>query len=134
MTRWVAMVQREVGERFAAKPGSDAYGVPSVLAQLVCDVKVLRSVAAQRLPPGPERRLRPARAGAHGPARGRAGAQGRAGRVRAPAQGARRARCEMSGVAKRDDARAALRAIGLDEGIRAERLSPDDFRRLAEAL
>src|SRR6185295_20021476 len=29
VTRWVAMVQREVGERFAAAPGSGAYGVPS---------------------------------------------------------------------------------------------------------
>src|SRR5581483_5931029 len=29
MTRWVAMVQREVGERFAARPGTAAYGVPS---------------------------------------------------------------------------------------------------------
>ena len=30
----VAMVQREVGERLAAQPGSSAYGAPSVLAQL----------------------------------------------------------------------------------------------------
>jgi len=28
---WVAMVQKEVGERFAARPGTPAYGVPSVL-------------------------------------------------------------------------------------------------------
>ncbi|MDP9293599.1 MAG: ribosomal RNA small subunit methyltransferase A, partial [Actinomycetota bacterium] len=28
---WVAMVQREVGERLAARPGSSAYGAPSVL-------------------------------------------------------------------------------------------------------
>ena len=38
------MVQREVGERFAAAPGSSAYGVPSVLAQLDCEVKVLRRI------------------------------------------------------------------------------------------
>ena len=31
---WVVMVQREVGERLAAAPGTSAYGVPSVLAQL----------------------------------------------------------------------------------------------------
>ena len=42
--RWVVMVQREVGERFAAAPGSGAYGVPSVLAQLACEVRVLRAV------------------------------------------------------------------------------------------
>ena len=45
VTRWVAMVQREVGERFAARPGTPAYGVPSVLAQLACDVRVHRSIA-----------------------------------------------------------------------------------------
>ena len=50
---WVVMVQREVGERFAAKPGTDAYGVPSVLAQLECDVKVLRPVSRQVFRPVP---------------------------------------------------------------------------------
>ena len=44
VTRWVAMVQREVGERFAAAPATSAYGVPSVLAQYACEVKVLRAV------------------------------------------------------------------------------------------
>jgi 16S rRNA (adenine1518-N6/adenine1519-N6)-dimethyltransferase len=33
-TAWVAMVQKEVGERLAARPRTGAYGVPSVLAQL----------------------------------------------------------------------------------------------------
>jgi 16S rRNA (adenine1518-N6/adenine1519-N6)-dimethyltransferase len=41
---WVAMVQREVGERFAAAPGGSAYGVPSVLAQLACEVSVVRAI------------------------------------------------------------------------------------------
>jgi len=43
--RWVVMVQREVGERLAAAPGTPAYGAPSVLAQLSCDVRVLRPVS-----------------------------------------------------------------------------------------
>src|SRR6185312_7038907 len=34
VTTWVAMVQKEVGERLAAAPGTSAYGTPSVLAQL----------------------------------------------------------------------------------------------------
>ena len=41
---WVVMVQREVGERLAAAPGTGDYGAPSVLAQLACDVAVLRPV------------------------------------------------------------------------------------------
>ncbi len=42
---WVVMVQKEVGERFAAAPAGAAYGVPSVLAQLACDVRVLRPIS-----------------------------------------------------------------------------------------
>lgn len=65
--RWVAMVQREVGERFAAEPGSKAYGAPSALAQLSCDVRVLRAVSRKVFSPVPNvdsvlvglRRVRP---------------------------------------------------------------------------
>ena len=49
----VAMVQREVGERLAAKPGSSAYGAPSVLAQLACEVRVLRPVSRRVFHPVP---------------------------------------------------------------------------------
>jgi 16S rRNA (adenine1518-N6/adenine1519-N6)-dimethyltransferase len=51
--QWVVMVQREVGERFAAAPGTSAYGVPSVLAQLACEVKVLRRVSRTVFRPVP---------------------------------------------------------------------------------
>ncbi|MFZ1993816.1 MAG: 16S rRNA (adenine(1518)-N(6)/adenine(1519)-N(6))-dimethyltransferase RsmA, partial [Solirubrobacteraceae bacterium] len=51
--QWVVMVQREVGERFAAAPGTAAYGVPSVLAQLACEVKVLRPVSRNVFRPVP---------------------------------------------------------------------------------
>ncbi len=44
VSSWVAMVQREVGERLAAGAGSGAYGVPSVLAQLACEVRVQRAI------------------------------------------------------------------------------------------
>ena len=50
---WVAMVQKEVGERFAAAPGSRTYGVPSVLAQLACDVRVLRPISRRVFFPVP---------------------------------------------------------------------------------
>ena len=54
VTRWVAMVQREVGERLAAaKPGNGAYGVPSVIAQLACEVRVLRSIPRSVFHPVP---------------------------------------------------------------------------------
>src|SRR3954470_20694466 len=53
VTRWVAMVQREVGERLAAAPASAAYGVPSVLAQLASTVRVHRSIARTVFHPVP---------------------------------------------------------------------------------
>ena len=37
---WCVMVQREIADRLAASPGTTAYGIPSVLVQLACDVKV----------------------------------------------------------------------------------------------
>ncbi|MGX6448574.1 16S rRNA (adenine(1518)-N(6)/adenine(1519)-N(6))-dimethyltransferase RsmA, partial [Patulibacter sp. S7RM1-6] len=65
--RWVAMVQKEVGVRFAAPPGSKQYGAPSALAQLSCEVKVLRAVSRRIFSPVPNvdsvllglRRVRP---------------------------------------------------------------------------
>ena len=50
---WVVMVQREVGERLAAAPGTAAYGTPSVLAQLACEVRVLRAVSRNVFRPVP---------------------------------------------------------------------------------
>ena len=133
VTRWVAMVQKEVGERLAAGAGTAAYGAPSVLAQLACDVRVLRPVSRRVFHPVPnvdsvlvglERRRPPAGT-----------------RVRKVVQGAFAHRrkalprsLELAGVASRDDARAALERLGLRADVRAERLTPDDFRALAESL
>ncbi len=131
--RWVAMVQREVGERFAAAPGSAAYGVPSVLAQLACRVRVLRAVprtvfhpvpnvdsvlvGLERTGPGAEPRLRAVVQGAF------------AHRRKALARS-----LALAGVADRDAVRAALERLGLPADVRAERLTPEQFRALAEAL
>src|SRR6266516_1682161 len=42
--RWTVMVQREIADRLRASPGTKAYGVPSVLVQLACEVTLLRTV------------------------------------------------------------------------------------------
>ena len=49
----LVMVQREVGERLAASPGTSAYGAPSVLAQLSTGVKVLRPISRTVFRPVP---------------------------------------------------------------------------------
>jgi 16S rRNA (adenine1518-N6/adenine1519-N6)-dimethyltransferase len=50
---WCVMVQREIGERLAASPGTKAYGIPSVLAQLAAEVKVARTVSRHVFQPPP---------------------------------------------------------------------------------
>jgi 16S rRNA (adenine1518-N6/adenine1519-N6)-dimethyltransferase len=130
---WVAMVQKEVGERFAATAGSSSYGIPSVLSQLACAVSVHRSISRSVFHPVPNvdsvlivlRRERPAP-----PAALRAFVQGAfAHRRKALARSV-----SIAGVAGRDEVRAALDRIGQPEGVRAEALTPQELRALWEAL
>ena len=136
VTTWVAMVQKEVGERFAAQPGTSAYGVPSVLAQLACDVRVLRPVSRTvfhpvpnvdsvlvgltRRGPAPEPELRTLVQ------------QGFAHRRKALARSLSLAPGAPAGI--RDRARAGLEAIGKPADARAEQLAPADWRALHAEL
>jgi 16S rRNA (adenine1518-N6/adenine1519-N6)-dimethyltransferase len=139
---WVVMVQREVGERFAAAPGSSAYGIPSVLAQLSCTVKVLRPVSRTVFRPVPNvdsvllgLTRRPGAAGAPAPAAVVALVHGAFAHRRKALAGSLALAGFMGGGAQiRDRAREALAGLGLPADARAERLSPDEFRALAEAL
>jgi len=132
--RWVAMVQKEVGERLAAPPRTAAYGVPSVLAQLAADVKVLRPVGRTVFTPVPNvdsvlvglTRRGPAadpelRALVH---------QGFAHRRKALAGSLALA----PGAPPRERVRAALTELGHPPDARAETLSPADWQALAERL
>ncbi|HEY6758604.1 MAG TPA: 16S rRNA (adenine(1518)-N(6)/adenine(1519)-N(6))-dimethyltransferase RsmA [Baekduia sp.] len=135
VTRWVAMVQKEVGERFAAQAGTAAYGVPSVLAQLSCDVRVHRSVSRTVFHPVPNVDSVLVVLERTGPAP--------SPELRALVQGAfahrRKAlpkslQLHTGDKSLRDRARAALAAIGLPEDARAERLTPAQFRALGERI
>jgi 16S rRNA (adenine1518-N6/adenine1519-N6)-dimethyltransferase len=136
LCEWVVMVQREVGERFAAAAGSDAYGVPSVLAQLACEVKVLRAVSRNVFRPVPNvdsvllglRRVRPAadpgvRELVHG-----------AFAHRRKTLAGSLALAAGYDAAARERAREALVALGHPPDERAERLAPEEFRELARRL
>jgi 16S rRNA (adenine1518-N6/adenine1519-N6)-dimethyltransferase len=136
VTRWVAMVQREVGERLAASPGTPAYGVPSVLARFACEVRVHRAVARTVFHPVPNvdsvlvvlRRIGPA-----------ASPELRA-LVQAAFAHRRKALARSLALAPeaapdvRERARAAAQSLGHPPDVRAERLSPGDFAALAAAL
>jgi 16S rRNA (adenine1518-N6/adenine1519-N6)-dimethyltransferase len=133
---WVAMVQREVADRLAAAPGGKSYGATSVLAQLSCDVRFLRKVPRTVFHPEPKvdsallvlRRRAPAppdelvalvHAGfAH---RRKALAGSLALTPGAPED-------------LRGTVREALVALGLPPDARAERLAPQDWSRLADAI
>jgi 16S rRNA (adenine1518-N6/adenine1519-N6)-dimethyltransferase len=141
--RWVAMVQREVGQRLAGSPGSGTYGTPSVLAQLECDVEVLRAIprsvffpvpnvdsvllGMRRRPSGAEQDSSPV-----GPALRRLVSGSFAHRRKTLAGSV-----ALAGGApgrSREQLRSALERLGHPPDARAERLSPADFRSLAEML
>jgi 16S rRNA (adenine1518-N6/adenine1519-N6)-dimethyltransferase len=151
---WLVMVQREVGERLAASPGSAAYGAPSVLAQLACDVKVVRAIPRTVFRPVPRvdsvlvRLLRRDPA-AGPPLPGPAGGASPPG----PAVGpplrklindsfAHRRKTLAGSLALstgwpedvRHRAAAALRELGHPADERAERLSPQELAELARRL
>jgi len=125
---WLVMVQREVGERLAASVGDAAYGVPSVLAQLVCEVRVLRPVPrVDSVLVG----LTRVRAGAEPDVRALVH-DAFAHRRKALAGSLALATGASPGV--RERAREALVSLGHPPDERAERLSPEEFRALAAAL
>jgi 16S rRNA (adenine1518-N6/adenine1519-N6)-dimethyltransferase len=132
VTTWVAMVQKEVGERLAAGPGSPAYGIPSVLAQLACEVKVIRPVSRNVFFPVPNVDsvlVRLLRTGdAPEPALRALVQQGFAHRRKALARSV-----ALKG-GDRDAIRAALEAMGLPADARAETLAPEQWRDLHARL
>ena len=140
VARWVAMVQREVGERLAAAPGSGAYGAPSVLAQLECEVRVLRAIPRTVFHPAPN-----VDSVLVGLSRRDAGAQPPVSpALRALVAGAfaHRRKTAARSLAlsagapgrSREQVREALEQLGHPPDARAERLSPEDFRALARLL
>jgi 16S rRNA (adenine1518-N6/adenine1519-N6)-dimethyltransferase len=134
--RWVGMVQKEVGERFAAAPGTGAYGVPSVLAQLACDVQVLRPVSRSVFTPVPNvdsvlvglERRGPA------PPPGLRDLVSGAFAHRRKALAGSLALAPGAAPDMRERVRVALAALGHPPDVRAERLSPRDFAAMYDTL
>jgi len=134
---WVVMVQREVGERFAAAAGSSAYGTPSALAQLECDVKVLRPVSRTVFRPVPNvdsvllglKRRGGQRAT---PATRRLIHDAFAHRRKALARSLALTEGDQPQI--RERARQALTELGLAADARAEQLSAAQFAALADKL
>jgi 16S rRNA (adenine1518-N6/adenine1519-N6)-dimethyltransferase len=140
---WVAMTQREVGERLAARPGSRTYGAPSVLAQLDCEVRVLRAIPRTVFQPVPnvdsvlvEMRRR-GHDGSASPALRALVARAFAHRRKTLAGSLSLAAAASPGATaapSREQVREALVGLGHPPDARAERLAPEEFRALAGIL
>jgi 16S rRNA (adenine1518-N6/adenine1519-N6)-dimethyltransferase len=135
-TLWVAMVQREVADRLAAPPGGKSYGATSVLAQLACEVRFLRRVPRTVFHPQPNVEsalvvLRRTGPGASPEVRDLVHA-GFAHRRKALSGSL--ALADGAAADVRERTRAALETMGHPADARAERLAPEDWPRLAEAL
>jgi 16S rRNA (adenine1518-N6/adenine1519-N6)-dimethyltransferase len=131
--RWTVMVQREIADRLRAGPGSRTYGSPSVLVQLACEVRLVRTVDPAVFRPRP--RVESAILGLRrtGPAADPATRE----LVRAAFAHRRKSLArslEHVRIGSLESARAGLRELGLPEDARAESLAPEQFAALATRL
>jgi 16S rRNA (adenine1518-N6/adenine1519-N6)-dimethyltransferase len=133
---WVAMVQREVGYRLAARPGGKSYGATSVLVQLACEVRFLRPVPRTVFHPEPnvESALVVMRRHAPAPASQLTSLVHAAFAHRRKAMAGSVALAPGAPPELRDAVREALAAIGRPPDARAEQLAPEEWPRLAEAI
>ena len=133
LDRWTLMVQREIADRLRAGPGSRLYGSPSVLVQLACEVRLLRTVDRAVFTPRPRVDSALLRLDRTGPAAAPAVASlvrdAFAHRRKSLARSLEHAR-----PGARDAARAALERLGLPADARAEQLAPQQYVALAKAL
>jgi 16S rRNA (adenine1518-N6/adenine1519-N6)-dimethyltransferase len=130
---WCVMVQREVADRFFARPSTKAYGAVSVLVQLAAERTGFHPVSREVFRPRPNvdsalvsfRRVGPA-------------APAEVKRVVTASFGHRRKTLAndvaLAGIAERERAVEALAEIGRAAAVRAEELEPAEFVALAEAL
>ena len=128
ITEFTVMVQEEVGDRLAARRGSSAYGLPSVVVGLHADVRVAFKVGPQVFYPAPRVdsvvvKLQRTQAASHSE---------RAIELAAAGFGQRRKMLRGSLSSKIDRPSAVLEEAGIDPRLRAEDLRPEDFLRLAE--
>jgi 16S rRNA (adenine1518-N6/adenine1519-N6)-dimethyltransferase len=133
----VVMVQREVGERLAAAPGTAAYGAPSAKLAAQAIARILAPVSRRVFVPEPHvdsvllgvtRRQHPAMAGLDPAALARVVDAAFGQRRKTLRNALRGLGLDAAGV------EALGRAAGVDLGLRAERLDVDAFAALARQV
>jgi len=130
---WVVMVQREIADRLRAQPGTKAYGSPSVLVQLACEVEMLRTVNPAVFVPRPRVASALIRLTRKGPA----ASDDESAVVRLGFAHRRKSLArslELKRAGSLEPARIALEEMGKPVDARAEALSPAEFTRFADLL
>jgi len=133
VAEWVVMVQREIADRLTAEPGGKEYGSPSVLVQLACEVKMLRTVDPAVFVPRPRVGSALIRLRRRGPAP----SKDLAALVRDAFAHRRKSLArsvELARPGTLQSVRRALTGLGKPADARAETLSPEEFEALARAL
>jgi 16S rRNA (adenine1518-N6/adenine1519-N6)-dimethyltransferase len=136
IARLVVMVQREVGDRLAAGPGDEGYGIPSLRVAYRARAAVLRRIPAEVFWPRPKvesvvvrlERLRRPPVDVEEPRLWRVVDAGFAERRKTMRNALRRLGLRP------EEADAALAAAGVEPSARAETLSLEDFARVAERV
>jgi 16S rRNA (adenine1518-N6/adenine1519-N6)-dimethyltransferase len=133
LQHWTVMVQREIADRLRASPHSRVYGSPSVLVQLACEVRLLRTVDPAVFKPRPRVESAILSLRRTGP-----GADAATSALVRAAFAHRRKSLARSVEHLRPGSlqatRQALAELGLPENARAEQLSPKELRALAQCL
>lgn len=134
--RGVFMLQKEVADRIAAKPGSEPYGYLTLYVAVYASAKLLMTLEPRSFYPPPKVRsavvvLDPRDPGLASPREELLDLVSAAFRMRR-----KKLVNNLTGWRDltRDEVLAALAKAGLDEGVRAETMSLSDFDRLYAAL
>jgi len=129
---WSVMVQREVADRWTARPGDPAYGAPSVLVQLAAELAFRRNVGREVFVPRPRVESALIVLRRTGP--------GAAPELRALVRAAFAQRRKTlannltAHAIARADVAGVLEELGLPAAARPEHLAPDQYRILADRL
>lgn len=133
--RYLVMVQREVGQRFVADPGDEAYGSVSVRVAYRADAELVRRIPAKVFWPRPNVDSVLVRFVPHPPPVD----VDPAALFRVVEEGFAERRKTISNAVRRlgfglDDAARILERSGIDPSTRAERLGLEDFARITTTL
>lgn len=130
------MIQREVARRICAAPGTGEYGAFTLLCQYYADRELLYDVPPSCFYPAPKVTSSVIRLTCRPQPPVPVGDKALFFRVVRAAFNQRRKTLlnALSGLGEKGELREAVLACGLEENVRGERLSFEDFARLTEAL